>query len=240
MENLRFYASSHTAQSDVPAVPAMPALQLLKENTATDASAVAIDQIARWAREYLCTPHPELGRSGPMCPFVPMALQKRMMFAAVYQQAELDVAQIKQILLREMQRFMTHEPVTGSEAQFKSLLVLFPALPPLIGEQFIELAQQELQSHFVPNGLMVGEFHALPPDKPGLWNAKFKPLYSPLPMLVIRHMVPTDFLFLQNNAALFHAWAALFGAVVPERFRARYEEAVRQFGQPESMATCPV
>ena len=186
--------------------------------------------VADWTRDYLCAPHPKLGRSGPMCPFVPGALAKKLMFAVVYTDDDLDVAAIKSILLREMERFIALEPVSGNEAQFKSLMVLFPELPGDEIAERIETAQAELQPHFVPNGLMVGEFHAGPPDKRGLWNPEFRPLHSPVPMLAIRHMVPTDVLFLKDSAPLFREYVKIYGNAVPERFRSYFEEAAQRFG----------
>ncbi|HET6805631.1 MAG TPA: YbaK/EbsC family protein [Frateuria sp.] len=207
----------------------MPALWPLEPTALAEANHPALDEIAAWAKNYLCCPHADLGRNGPMCPFVPGALQKKLLFGTVYEQDDLDVAAIKAILLEEMERFIALEPVSGNEAQFKSLMALFPNLPAdQVG--LVETAQAELQRHFVPNGLMVGEFHAGPPDKRGLWNPDFRPLYSPVPMLVIRHMVPTDVLFLKDSPDLFREYVKIYGNAVPERFRAQFDEAARRFG----------
>ena len=207
-----------------------PALLPLEAPSSPMGRHPALDVIAAWARNYLCCPHADLGRNGPMCPFVPGALQKQLLFATIYEDGELDVNEIKAIVLSEMERFIKLEPVSGNEAQFKSLMVLFPELPADEVANLIEVAQAELQKHFVPNGLMVGEFHAGPPQKGGLWNSAFRPLYSPVPMLVIRHMVPTDLLFLKDSPELFREYQKIYGNAVPERFRAQYEEAAKRFG----------
>ena len=208
----------------------VPPLWVLEPGALAEAKQPSLDVIAAWARNYLCCPHAELGRNGPMCPFVPGALQKQLLFGTVYEETELDVEEIKAILLREMERFIALPPVSGNEAQFKSLLALFPYLPADQVAELIETAQADLQQHFVPNGLMVGEFHDGPPQKGGLWNRDFRPLYSPVPMLVIRHMVPTDLLFLKDNQELFRAYSRIYGNAVPERFRTHYEEAAQRFG----------
>jgi prolyl-tRNA editing enzyme YbaK/EbsC (Cys-tRNA(Pro) deacylase) len=196
----------------------------------------AIASIATWAREYLCRPHPDLGRNGPMCPFVPGALQKQLLFVAVHERGDLDLEALKQIMLDEMERFIRLEPTSGNDAQFKALMVLFPNLSASDTARVIDIAQSELQEHFVPNGLMVGEFHAGPPQKGGLWNADFRPLFSPVPMLAIRHMVPTDILFLKDNQMLFSAYNRIYGNSVPERFRAHYDEAASRFGTTSTPA----
>ena len=33
----------------------------------------SLTRIARWTREYLARPHPQLGRKGAVCPFVPLS-----------------------------------------------------------------------------------------------------------------------------------------------------------------------
>lgn len=219
------------AFSSAPDAPPLPPLVSLSPEAIAAAGDPALRALDAWVRDYLCRPHPELGRTGPMCPFVPKALQKRVLACAVHAQvATADLDAIMTALLREMERFIAMEPVSGNEAQYKSLMVLFPNLPE--GEAFrvIETAQAALQPRFVPNGLMVGEFHGAPPDKRGLWNTEFRPLWSPIPMLVIRHMVPTDVLFLKDDAQLFREYAKIHGNAVPERFRPQYEAAAERFG----------
>lgn len=210
----------------------MPILWPIEPAALAEAHQPALVEIAAWIKSYLCCPHADLGRSGPMCPFVPGALQKQLLFGAVYDQPDLDVPTIKAILLEEMERFIALPPISGNEAQFKSLMVLFPNLPADRVAELIETAQAELQKDFVPNGLMVGEFHSGPPDKRGLWNEDFRPLYSPVPMLVVRHMVPTDVLFLKSNRDLFGEYVKIYGNAVPERFRTQFDEAVQRFGLP--------
>jgi prolyl-tRNA editing enzyme YbaK/EbsC (Cys-tRNA(Pro) deacylase) len=208
----------------------IPELVLLDETAIAAANHPALSAIAKWTRDYLCQPHPELGRTGPVCPFVPGALQKKLLFAIVYEGDRFDREMLKDILLDEMKRFIELEPTSGNEAQFKALMVLLPDIPAEQTRDLIDFAQIELQKHFVPNGLMVGEFHAGPPQKGGLWNTDFRPLRSPVPMLVIRHMVPTDILFLKDDPDLFFGYLKIYGNAVPERFRPQFEAAAARFG----------
>jgi len=223
-----------------PAAPLIDAISLPRLVTLAPEALVAAEDdairaIDAWVRDYLCRPHPELGRSGAMCPFVPKALQKGLLFGTVHAHVDRpDLDAIMTSLLREMERFIDLDPVSGNEAQYKSLMVLFPKIADHVDERTafdaIERAQAALQPRFVRNGLMVGEFHGAPPDKRGLWNTEFRPLWSPIPMLVIRHMVPTDVLFLKEDADLLREYATIHGNAVPERFRPQYEAAARRFG----------
>ena len=63
--------------------------------------------------------------------------------------------------------------------------------------ELIDGTKQALKPEFVRSGLMLGEFHA-DNRQPGLHNEEFHPLRSPVPMLVMRQMVPSDFAFLSR------------------------------------------
>jgi prolyl-tRNA editing enzyme YbaK/EbsC (Cys-tRNA(Pro) deacylase) len=208
----------------------MPDLVPLGVSSVSSAKHPALGAIYHWTKNYLCEVHQELGRNGPVCPFVSGSLQRQLLFAAVYEGEDFTIKKIKTTLLHELERFIALDPVSGNEAQFKSLVVLFPDLPADRVAELIDSAQAQLQNDFVPNGLMVGEFHPTPPDKSGLWNQQFRPLYSPVPMLAIRHMVPTDLLFLKNSPRLFHEYVKIFGNLVPERFRDHFDRAALRFG----------
>ena len=58
---------------------------------------------------------------------------------------------------------------------------------------------------------MLGDFHPFS-QSPGIHNPDFRPLKSPIPMLVIRHMVISDWLFLLEKNEWLQAWFARFHA----------------------------
>jgi hypothetical protein len=58
---------------------------------------------------------------------------------------------------------------------------------------------------------MIGEFHPGPPPAPGLWNADFRPMRSPLPLLAVRHMVAADTPFLRGDPEHLAAYRRRFG-----------------------------
>ena len=191
-----------------------------------------IEQLVAWFYDYLCQPHPDLGRPGPVCPFVPTAIEKGLIHLCFYPQVELDTDpdELRNILIFERDRFLELEPRSGNNAQFKANILLFPNLPEPDAYSVIETIQRTLQEEFVSQGLMVGEFHSGPPMKPGLWNRDFLPLHCPIPLIAIRHMVPTDILFLKDQSTLVTQYLRLFGDLVPARFQPLIEEAAEKFG----------
>jgi hypothetical protein len=199
-------------------------------------AAGAVDQlraVVRWAREYLCRPHPELGRRGPVCPFVQASLERGIFYLAVLRGAEFDPQDLEPLLVRYRSWFRRLEPVAGPGAQFKTILLVFPDLSTEAAAVVVDATQERLKPRYVADGLMIGEFHGGPPPKAGLWNPDFRPLRSPLPLLAIRHMVATDFAFLAGERDLVAAYLEQFGQVLPANLRQRVAKEAARFGLPE-------
>ena len=150
-----------------------------------------------WVREFLARPHPELGRTGPVCPFTPAALSLDTIWLAEVPEDDPDPDRIRAIINDYRERFLEIEPRTGNAAINKAFMVVFPNLGEH-GAQMIDAVQAELKPRFVAVGLMLGEFHAAN-ESPGLRNPDFRPLRSPLPMLAIRNMVESDLPFLRRT-----------------------------------------
>jgi len=188
-----------------------------------------LETLLDWVEDYLCKPHPSLGRTGPVCPFTAPALEQDLLTVSFFPGVR-DAAAVREIVRGERDIFLSTEPRRGNTAQFKCFLLLFPDIDPDDINTTIDAAQASLQESFVSRGLMVGEFHSGPPDKRGLWNAEFRPLACPVPLLAIRHMVPTDILFLKDKSTLVADYLRQFGDMVPGKMRHLVEEAAERFG----------
>ena len=189
-------------------------------------------QIVTWAEEYLCRPHPELGREGPVCPYVQLAMKKGLFFLTVCRGRDLDRDGIEGALMGYRDWFLEMEPRKGPDAAFKTILILFPDLLPDDVPGLIEETQERLKGSYVEKGLMLGEFHEGPPRKAGLWNTEFRPLRSPVPMLVIRNMVPTDFAFLRHDKRYVETYLARYRDGVPAHLREEVRRVAMGFGIP--------
>ena len=154
--------------------------------------------VADWAHDYLTSPHPELGRSGPVCPYAGASLKKRLFYLTVQAAGprSLDRAAVADAVARYRDWFADLAPTEEPARQYKTILILFPEVPADDAPHVIDATQAALKPSFVDTGLMIGQFHPLPPAEGGLWNAEFRPLRCPVPLLAIRHMVPTDLPFL--------------------------------------------
>jgi hypothetical protein len=109
---------------------------------------------------------------------------------------------------------------------FRAIVVVFPALLPAAGAQFVVETHRRLKPMFLQHRMMLGEFYPGCP-KPGLHNPDFRPLQAPHPLLVIRAMVEADLWFLTDKDEFVEAYLDAFG----ERGRNNLRQLLREPGQ---------
>lgn len=166
-------------------------------------------EITDWCKTFLCNPHKDLGRKGPICPYLHMSMNREVFWQTAFSgQPSLD--EVRNIILDYRDWFLTLDPIQGRESKLKSILILFPDLSPDRAPEIIDGIQAELKLEFVQKGLMIGQFHARN-QEPGLWNKQFRPLRTPIPLLAIRYMVPSDIAFLSHDDDLLAAYVNIFG-----------------------------
>lgn len=156
----------------------------------------ALATVVNWCRTFLIKPHPDNGRDGPVCPFCPRGLEeKKLLFRVIRGRPEYE--QILPTLIAERDSFMKR--VAGdASAMFAATIMVFPdVLTQAQAELVIDETQHRVKPKFVELGLMIGEFHPYQAG-PGVHNESFRPLQSPLPLLVIRHMTKFDLGFLNT------------------------------------------
>ncbi|MYM91993.1 hypothetical protein GTP91_33065, partial [Rugamonas sp. FT82W] len=185
-------AAAHAEQAAHPA--AYPRLMRVSEIDRDYARDTPLAQVLDWVRAFLARPHPELGRKGAVCPFVPVSLMQDSIWLAEITDRDLSLDKIGAIIGAYRDLFLATEPTRGPDAINKAFMVVFPHLG-AEGAAVVDEVQYRLKRDFVDMGLMLGEFHATNQSE-GLRNPEFRPLRSPVPMLAIRHMVDSDLPFL--------------------------------------------
>ncbi|MBW4485872.1 MAG: hypothetical protein KME14_25385 [Tildeniella torsiva UHER 1998/13D] len=163
------------------------------------ADSVHREKIQDWIKEFLGNPHPELGRPGIVCPFVPRALRLNTIKSVVIHTEGMQEAQIAELVKSYRTQFLAMEPQQGDLAIYKAMLLIFPDISGLEQTALVDRVQQRLKPFFVEEGLMIGEFHEHN-ESPGLHNPDFRPLRSPIPMLAIRFMTEPDLPFLSRSS----------------------------------------
>lgn len=181
-----------------------------------------------WITGHLCQPHPALGRDGPVCPFVRQTTLRRALWTAVLPGGDALTADELSAAVLDA-RDLYHRLRDGGDERWLTAVAAFPGLTDTAR---IDRAHRLHKSEVVGDGLMLGQFY--PGCRvPGLWNADFHPLDAPLPMLVIRPMMTTDYPFLVAHAEWLYAY---FGKVAPQLPRALRWSIAERMRVPESEA----
>jgi hypothetical protein len=188
-----------------------------------------LEEVIRWADEYLCRGHPELGRGGPVCPYVRPSLDRELLWLALHPGADPPLDELSAAVGRYGRWFKQLPPTSGRDAQFKAILIVLPDLPFELTADIIDDVHAAMKPQFVADGLMLGQFYPAC-EKPGLWNSRFRPLSSTVPLLTIRHMVDADAGFLNDDARFLAAYLERFADVIPKRLQPTVHEAVPRLG----------
>ena len=175
-------------------------------------------QTVTWAESFLCNPHPQLGRVGVVCPYTEYSMKNDYFWLTVCRGKKLSINDVSKSVMTYRDWFLKIEPQSKKKAYFKTMLIIFPDIQVEDASKTVDVVQQQLKPEFVAKGLMIGQFHPSCPE-PGLWNHDFRPLQSPVPMLVIRHMVLSDFPFLKHDDRLISSYREVFGNAISKEYR---------------------
>lgn len=190
--------------------------------TKSDLSVTEIAQLATvvdWLREYVAKPHPELGRTGPVCPFVPVSLRTGALRVVVHTEFDgSDPAAITALLRSYLTEFLATAPAPNAPGatalrRQRSVVVVLPAVP---DERQLVLndVHTGFKDEVVRAGAMIGQFYERCPER-AVRNPEFPVSTGPVPCFAIRHMAPHDVLFLHDQPD----WFADYHRRFAEEFR---------------------
>ncbi|WP_327151156.1 DUF6875 domain-containing protein [Nocardia sp. NBC_01329] len=187
-------------------------------------------ELRQWAREHLCRAHPDLGRPGPVCPYMSHAIAHRFLWAVFVGGRDIEVRRIVDIVDDLYDLFPLLPPRDPPDSQFRAVLAVFPEL---IDHAALDTVQRDLKTGFVTKGLMLGQFYP-GCTYSGLHNPAFPALDAPLPILAIRHMAPTDYPFLESRHEWIDAYLRIFAPAIPDFVtKAMSGQLVRASASPE-------
>ncbi|MYW02368.1 DUF6875 domain-containing protein [Streptomyces sp. SID3343] len=172
--------------------------------------AKALEAVEGWLSDYIRQPHSELGRSGPVCPFVAPAQRA----GALEVRVRLVGPTPSQTLIDEIVRCGLDEfsevGWKDGNPNLRSLLLVLPDLPPE-HLHLLDAAHTALKPESVRRGLMIAQFHEQCREKAAR-NPEFEVSYAPVPMMAVRSMAIHDVLFLADRREWFEEYAKRFGA----------------------------
>jgi hypothetical protein len=199
--------------------PVLLSLQQLLDPASTAAVAPELlptyHSIAQWMTSYLMSTHPDLGRSGVVCPFAAQALRLDTVRIAVSDATRSNIRSIKAVMHGCLRQFWLI-PCTKSMKHFRTIVVGFPKLGDAQGLRDLQIVQSRLKWYCLLRGLMIGRFFADSSD-PGLWHRDFRPLRSPIPLLAIREVVEHDAPFAARHPLLIPIYIWKYPLAAPQR-----------------------
>jgi len=89
----------------------------------------ALRAVADWIKTFVARPHRDLGRAGPVCPFVPLAWEHKTLWLAAERSAGRDAPDVIQLIDSYKRLLLAAQPADGDEAKYKSIVVVFTDLP---------------------------------------------------------------------------------------------------------------
>ncbi|TCO52842.1 DUF6875 domain-containing protein [Actinocrispum wychmicini] len=176
-----------------------------------------VREILAWARDFLVSAHPDLGRSGPVCPYTQPSLRKGLFYLAslVDTGTGTDVGEVVEGLRTWYEDLS--QPLSTSDQELLTILLVLPQMDHQDSTELDEV-QRKAKARFVADGLMIGQFHPVC-DEPGLWNHDFKALRAPVPLLAIRKLVVFDLPFVMDTDVHAESYLERFAPDIPTRIR---------------------
>ena len=171
----------------------------------------ALHAIADWIQTFVARPHEDLGRAGPVCPFVPGALERKTLWLAPEQIADRSVPQVVEVMNGYKSLFLDAQPTGGDDADYKVIVVVFTDLSTDRAQGvFDDVLEHLAVPSYVEDGILFGPFYEGNAGT-AIYNANFRPFQSPVPLLFVRQGVISDWKFFLDNQDWLDYWAHRFG-----------------------------
>ena len=171
----------------------------------------ALHAVAGWIKSFVARPNKDLGRSGPVCPFVRGALERKTLWLAPEQIADRTVPDVVALIDGYKRLFLGAQPVDGDDANYKSIVVVFTDLAADRAKDFLDdLLEQLGVPSYVEEGLVLGEFYESN-EGTAIYNPSFRPFTSPVPFLLMRLAVISDWKFFLDDEDWLNRWAGRYG-----------------------------
>ncbi|MCE5289688.1 MAG: hypothetical protein LLG14_10655 [Nocardiaceae bacterium] len=177
--------------------------------------------LGEYMSEFLTHPHPDLGRTGAVCPFVKTSVGKHTVWVSFVRGTEAELThETMQTVIDDAFDIFAGLRRDYREQVTQTVVTVFPDL---VDFTKIDEVHANRKPQFVAKGYMLGQFY---PDCPqqGLWNPDFRPLAAPVPMLIVRKMMSTDYPFLVGQRDWLYSYFSQFAPDLPIRLRASMAE----------------
>jgi hypothetical protein len=171
----------------------------------------ALRAVADWIKTYVVKPHKDLGRARPVCPFVPVSLERKALWLAPEQIADRGVPDVVKLMSGYKRRLLEAEPTDGDDVNYNVIVVVFTDLSADRAQGvFDDVFQQLAVPSYVEDGLLFGPYYE-GNEGTAIYNSSFRPFQSPVPFLFVRHGVVGDWKFFLDNEEWLNLWGRRYG-----------------------------
>jgi hypothetical protein len=188
-------------------------VQDLEDSSATrglaDSDLNALRTVASWIKNFAAMPNKDLGRSGPVCPFVGTAMDRGKLWLAPERIADRAAPELLQ-LVKDYELMLLAQPAEGDDATYKAIVVVFTDLSDRLEDYPDAEVTQLLKPSYAEDGVVLGEFHERTAAS-AIYNPNFHPFRPPVPFLLVRGAVTTDWKFFLDDEDWLNIWARRFG-----------------------------
>jgi len=178
----------------------------------TQSDRAALEAVADWIKTFVVKPHQDLGRAGPVCPFVPESLERKTLWLAPEQIADRDGPEVVELMSGYKRLLLDTRPTDGDDVVYNVIVVVFSDLSADRARGVFDGVLQQLAvPSYVEDGVLFGPYYE-GHEGTALYNSGFRPFQSPVPFLFVRHGVPGDWKFFLDDEAWLTLWARRYGA----------------------------
>jgi hypothetical protein len=171
----------------------------------------ALVAVADWIKAFVVRPHEDLGRAGPVCPFVPGSLERKTLWLAPEQIADRDGPEVVELMNGYKRLLLDTRPADGDDVIYNVIVVAFTDLPADRAQGvFDDVLNHLAVPSYVEDGIVFGPFYE-GHEGTAIYNSSFRPFRSPVPFLFVRHGVVSDWKFFLDKEDWINLWARRFG-----------------------------
>ena len=126
----------------------------------TESDLKALHKVRDWIKTFVARPNKDLGRAGPVCPFVPESLERKTLWLAPEHIGGRSVPDVVDLVSGYQRLFLGAQPTEGDDAIYKSIVVLFTDLSADRAKEFFDDVLQDLAvPSYVDRGFVMGGFY---------------------------------------------------------------------------------
>jgi hypothetical protein len=171
----------------------------------------ALTAVADWITSFVVRPNAELGHPGPVCPFVPLSLERRSLWLAPEQVGDGGVPHVIDLLDAYKRRLLETAATRGADADHDVIVIVFTDLSGQRAQAVFDDALGQIAvPSYAQDGIVFGPFYDGHQGS-AIYNRGFHPFRSPVPFVFVRHGVLSDWKFFLDQEDLFEHWARRFG-----------------------------